>query len=408
MQTQAVTGSHDSKEPIQSAGGHLSVCGGNNIHTQDFIFGSRHQFTFGANSRALTSASFFTLSDVIPLIQAGVACYQTYRINSITTSWFWAGWTPLKPADGAGDSGENTLHTLPGDIILYVAPYSRTRYESGTANQTIPARALPGCQAKYFPYRTYANQFYVNKAAFTTGGNPDVALDFDSGWNQRSNLLTHQTQAQFLEITNDNPQYAVGTLGGTQNSSLPDGNVYSNGPLGIQTREGTDNTQWNAFIFEIHNVQGVSVPTVTNWYWISKVNLTFEGTRWEASVLSLHLPPLQHDDLGSKPLGEQAEIPTPKPYSTVLYDFSSRPRRALCRPSSSRVRLPEVCPNGRVVSPTTSETCEDQNDLPGGRLYVNWLIKQKVSYVGGERGIHGAFGYKGLQLPSSMKLSGNL
>ena len=40
--------------------------------------------------------------------------------------------------------------------------------------------------------------------------------------------------------------------------------------------------------------------------------------------------------------------------------------------------------------------------------YVNWLIEQEVSYVGGERGVHGAFGYKGLQLPSNMKLCGNL
>ena len=39
---------------------------------------------------------------------------------------------------------------------------------------------------------------------------------------------------------------------------------------------------------------------------------------------------------------------------------------------------------------------------------VYWLLEQEVSYVGGKRRIHEAFGYKSLQLPSGMKLREDL
>ena len=52
--------------------------------------------------------------------------------------------------------------------------------------------------------------------------------------------------------------------------------------------------------------------------------------------------------------------------------------------------------------------CKASQNHSCGVQLCYWLIKQEVSYVGGERGIHGGFGYKGLQLPSNMKLSGNL
>ena len=377
METQAVTGSHSSTTPIQAAGGHTSLTGGSNTHTQDFFVGAHKTFfSFSANSTHINSHIHFELTDIVDLIQAGVACYQTYKVNSITQSWFWMGWTPIKPGLPSNDAKENTLHALQGDLILYVAPYSRSVFESGTANQAIPARALPGCQCKFFPYRTYANVLNINQAAYTATG-PTTALEFDSGWNQRNNLLTLNTQAQVLEITNDNPQYSIGTFGPTQNSASLSGGVYCNGPLGIQTRQGTDETEWHGFVFEMDVPDAVSVLTTVNFYWITKINITFEGTRWEGSILSSKLPPLLGDYLGGYNCGRSITEPVPTPHSGILYDFSGRPRRTIEYPTQAQLRVPEVQQDRAMVSCDVESECEDQADLPGGGRHPS-RCSQKV------------------------------
>ena len=350
MNTEAPSGSYTVTRPIQGLGGHLVNAGGSAQHSQDFLVRTRRQISFGAGTTVVHQHIIFDLSQLELMLRAGIQLFQTYRIVNVETILYWVGWEPVTPP-GEFTSGnrEAALNGGPGDIVVFIAPYSRSIFGSSTANQNIHAQVLPGCQFKYLTHRI--NPEYVRieqRVAIRPSGG---LIDAPAGFATASNLAALQTQAQCLAITNDNPQYSIGTVGGPQNTLLDQGAVYCNGMLGIQTKYGVDDTDWHIFQATYEIEREPTFLQTANFDHISKITVQFEGTRWDSTVLPTIEPPLGEYNMGSVPLAGKIYTATEPSLSGVRSIECRRLRRKKRGASPSRLHSVEEQPHKELVPP---------------------------------------------------------
>ena len=76
--------------------------------------------------------------------------------------------------------------------------------------------------------------------------------------------------------------YEVQPLGAANALS---GQVYSNAKLALLSAAGRDETLWHSFITRIDTFNAVSRNIIVRGNYIAKVNVTFEGIRWNATNL---------------------------------------------------------------------------------------------------------------------------
>ena len=93
-----------------------------------------------------------------------------------------------------------------------------------------------------------------------------------------------QTRPQMLKVTNEKPQYAVQPLASTNTLGEE---VYSNNPLALLSGAGRDNTVWHSFFARVDSFNPVARSVIVRGNVIFKVNITFEGIRWNPPALFL-------------------------------------------------------------------------------------------------------------------------
>ena len=94
---------------------------------------------------------------------------------------------------------------------------------------------------------------------------------------------------------------------GEQNTQT--GQVYSNDPLGLLTAHGRDTNLWHSFLTQINIYDAVPRATIIRGNFIMRINITFEGLRWNDANIFLdngykieplcgNLPPQQFSNCG--------------------------------------------------------------------------------------------------------------
>ena len=229
-------------------------------HTQDFVYTQVFNFTLGSNVRSGASTYGFSLADLgVRIGHASV--WQTYKVNSITMEWFYAG----ADVTFGGTVGAATEQI--GDIVVSIAPYSRDQRSTTATIQSLDPRSIPGTQVKYINARLY----YPNIFADGTGTS-STRHTFNQGLVTSASYF--QTQPQVLKVTNEKPQYAVQPLALTNTLG---GEVYSNNSLALLSGAGRDNTVWHSFFARVDSFDPVARSVIVRGNVIFKVNITFEG-----------------------------------------------------------------------------------------------------------------------------------
>ena len=167
--------------------------------------------------------------------------WQTYKFNSITLYWYFAGADPSFPG-----SARETIEQV-GDLVFSIAPYSRDPRSTTTMYQTIDPRSIPGCQVKYINARCYYP--FIHGDPNTTATTTVVR----SGMVASASYF--QTQPQMCLATNECPMYEVQVLGTVNTLS---GQVYSNAKLALLSAAGRDATLWHCFITRIDTFDPVN------------------------------------------------------------------------------------------------------------------------------------------------------
>ena len=265
MDTHAAGGNSADDTFILQQGGHTGVHADTEGHTQDFIVTGTHDFTLRANQLNATNNVAVSL-DTLGTRITHASVWQAYRINSVTFLWYFGGAVPAF----ATEEG-NQVEQI-GDLVFSIAPYSRDPRLTTATFQAIDCRSVPGCQTKYLASRLYYPNIYAD-ATSGTGPTPQAVVASNSFW---------QSAPQMCKSTNDCPMYEVQAL--TQTNTLG-GQVYANGKLALLSAAGRDTTIWHAFLTRIDSFDPVGSDHVIRGNYIAKVNVTFEGIRWDPPSL---------------------------------------------------------------------------------------------------------------------------
>ena len=267
MDSHAPSGNSADDTFILQQGGHSGIHASTESHTQDFIVTGIHNFIITANQ----TESFNNLSINLATLGARInhaSVWQTYKFNSITFYWYYAGADVTFP----GEPGNTTEQV--GDFVYSIAPYSRDARASTTTFQIIDPRSIPGCQVKYFNARLY----YPN--IFGDHNQDSETLVTRAGLVASASYF--QTQPQMCVATNECPMYEVQPLGVANTLG---GQVYSNAKLALLSAAGRDITLWHAFLTRIDTFDPVNRNTTIRGNYIAKINVTFEGIRWNSTNL---------------------------------------------------------------------------------------------------------------------------
>ena len=267
MDSHAPSGNSADDTFILQQGGHSGIHASTESHTQDFIVTGIHNFNLTANQ----TTSFNDLAITLQTLGARIShasVWQTYKFNSITFYWYYAGADVGFPVS-AGTHAERV-----GDLVYSIAPYSRDARRSTVNFQVIDPRSIPGCQVKYINARVY----YPN--IFGDPGEATSTTVHRAGLAASNSYFT--TQPQMCVATNECPMYEVQALG--PNNTLS-GQVYSNAKLALLSAAGRDATIWHSFITRIDTFDPVDREIVIRGNYIAKINVTFEGIRWSTQAL---------------------------------------------------------------------------------------------------------------------------
>ena len=240
MDTHSAVGGPPDESFIQRQGSHLGVGGGTLKHTQDFIFRTTADFTIPNGSNSLTIPIVYTNAFLGPRLNPA-SIWQTYKVNSVNMEFI------FEYLDQTGGT-EDKVHTLS------VVPYNRSTVYANGNQQNIDPDNLPECQVKVFT---------------STGATEDTV-----------------NQVQMLKVATNNPMYAIDTIGATNQSTIG-GQTYANGALSMQSAVGPDNTDWFSFLakLELFRNNATGANLTFRYDVLGKVNLTFEGLRWDNSNL---------------------------------------------------------------------------------------------------------------------------
>ena len=184
--------------------------------------------------------------------------------------WFYPGADPAF-ATAVGASTEQI-----GDIAVTIAPYSRDPRSSSAVVQSLDARSIPRAQVKYFNARLYYPTIYADPIGGDSNNIQNQGLCGSASY--------FRTQPQMVKCTNENPQYAVQPLAQT---NILGGEVYSNHPLALLSAAGRDNTNWHCFVLRCDHFDQVSRNITVRGNCLFRVNVTFEGIRWNPANLFL-------------------------------------------------------------------------------------------------------------------------
>lgn len=195
--------------------------------------------------------------------------WQTYKINNVTINWYYAGADPIFSTTELA-SAENI-----GDLVVAICPFSWDPFLSSTTLQSFDIRSIPGCQLKYFNARLYYPRMYTEGEQNTTTGIQAAASYY-------------QTQPQMLKVLNECPMYNMQSV---SEVGMQSGQVYSNNKLALLSAHGRDTNLWHSFLTQIHTFDTINRLTTIRENIIMRVNITFEGLRWEASNLFLDSRP---------------------------------------------------------------------------------------------------------------------
>ena len=91
----------------------------------------------------------------------------------------------------------------------------------------------------------------------------------------------HQWEGACLTSFNPNPMYEIDTFGNR-------GQRFCSDPLTIVSVGTTDTTDWNLFQLRIGQLApGLSTTATYQIAYIIKLNITFEGTKWDRSPIPI-------------------------------------------------------------------------------------------------------------------------
>ena len=235
--TRAPEGGKPDESFIQRQGGHLEVGGNNLKHIQDFILNDQNNFQVGSGAAESSSYGrpyFFSYVSLgSRIIDSGL--FQTYRITKAQILIY-----PYQ-VTGTGTNSSNFSY------MLSCCPYSRDPYASGTGSiHLFDIRNIVATQSKYI------------QAELNTGS---------------------ATEPQMLKVTNEFPQYAIGTAR-TGLTSGDAGKVYSSNSLSITNQVGLDASNWYLFVYQVNIFTSPSETIQVNLDIILKVTIEFEGLHW--------------------------------------------------------------------------------------------------------------------------------
>ena len=228
--THAPEGGKPDESFIQRQGGHLEVGGNNLKHTQDFILNNQNNFQIESGAAASSSyvrPYFFSYASLgSRIIDSGL--FQTYRITKAQILIY-----PYQ-VTGTGTNSSNFSY------MLSCCPYSRDPYVSGKGSTHL--------------FNIIATQSKYIQAELNTSS---------------------AKEPQMLKVTNEFPQYAIGTAR-TGLTSGDAGKVYSSNPLSITNQVGLDASN----VYQVNIFTSPSETIQVNLDIILKFTIEFDGLHW--------------------------------------------------------------------------------------------------------------------------------